>query len=137
MESYSEVRTILKALCAAKGTSGNEKDAADAAAKMLEKYMPVRRNALGSVCGSIGSSGTHILLDAHIDQIGLIVTAIDDEGFLKVTKCGGVDIRMLAAAEVTVHGKRIFTVLSFQRPRIFPLRRIKARQEVLKKPPLI
>lgn len=106
MESYSEVRTILKALCAAKGTSGNEKDAADAAAKMLEKYMPVRRNTLGSVCGSIGSSGTRILLDAHIDQIGLIVTAIDDEGFLKVTKCGGVDIRMLAAAEVTVHGKK-------------------------------
>ncbi len=34
------------------------------------------------------------------------MTAIDDDGFLKVAKCGGADIRVLAAAEVTVHGKK-------------------------------
>lgn len=106
MESYSEVREILKCLCTAKGTSGSEDDASAAAARLLEKYMPVRRNALGSVCGSVGSGKNHILLDAHIDQIGLIVTAVDEDGFLKVAKCGGVDIRVLAASEVTVHGKK-------------------------------
>ena len=106
MENYSEVRAILERLCAANGVSGAEDGAANAAAEMLAEFMPVRRNALGSVCGSLDGSGTHILLDAHIDQIGLVVTAIDDDGFLKVAKCGGSDIRVLAAAEVTVHGKK-------------------------------
>lgn len=106
MESYSQVREILRRLCAAKGTSGAENDAAVVASELLSEYMPVRRNALGSVCGSIGDGESSILLDAHIDQIGLIVTAVDSDGFLKVAKCGGVDIRMLAASEVTVHGKK-------------------------------
>lgn len=106
MENYSEVRVILERLCGAKGVSGAEDGAANAAAEMLAEYMPVHRSALGSVCGSLEGSGAHILLDAHIDQIGLVVTAIDDDGFLKVAKCGGADIRVLAAAEVTVHGKK-------------------------------
>ena len=106
MENYSEVRAILERLCGAKGVSGAEDGAANAAAEMLAEYMPVHRSTLGSVCGSLEGSGAHILLDAHIDQIGLVVTAIDDDGFLKVAKCGGADIRVLAAAEVTVHGKK-------------------------------
>ncbi len=105
MADYSEVSALLKELCAAKGVSGAENEAAAVAARLLEKYMPAKTDALGSVTGSMGSGDTHILLDAHLDQIGLIVTAIDETGFLKVTKCGGADIRVLAAAEVTVHGR--------------------------------
>ncbi len=106
MNTFSEVSAILEALCDAKGVSGAEKNAADTAAQMLEKYMPVSIDKLGSVTGTRGTGKPHILLDAHLDQIGLIVTAVDDKGFLKVTKCGGADIRVLAAAEVTVHGKK-------------------------------
>ena len=45
------------------------------------------------------------MLDAHIDQIAMIVTDIDDNGFLTVAKSGGIDIRALPSRRVTVHGK--------------------------------
>lgn len=106
MEKFKEVSVLLEKLCAAKGVSGAENGAVKVASELLEKYMPSSTDVLGSVTGTTGEGDTHILLDAHLDQIGLIVTAIDEDGFLKVTKCGGADIRVLAAAEVTVHGKK-------------------------------
>ncbi len=119
MTDYSEVSALLERLCAASGVSGAENEAAKVAAELLGKYMPVQIDALGSVTGSIGSGDVHILLDAHLDQIGLVVTAIDDVGFLKVTKCGGADIRVLAAAEVTVHGKeKLFGVITSTPPHL-------------------
>lgn len=119
MADYSEVSALLKELCAAKGVSGAESEAAAVAAKLLEKYMPAKIDALGSVTGSMGNGDINILLDAHLDQIGLVVTAIDETGFLKVTKCGGADIRVLAAAEVTVHGReKLFGVITSTPPHL-------------------
>ena len=34
--------------------------------------------------------GYHFLLDAHLDEIGMIVTDITDDGFIKVNRCGGI-----------------------------------------------
>lgn len=119
MNKYSEVSALLEKLCVAKGVSGAENEAAKVAAELLGRYMPVRTDALGSVMGTVGDGGVHILLDAHLDQIGLVVTSIDDDGFLKVTKCGGADIRVLAAAEVTVHGKeKLFGVITSTPPHL-------------------
>ena len=47
-----------------------------------------------------------IVLDAHIDQIGLMVTEILEGGFLRFLPVGGVDLRILPALEVIVHGTR-------------------------------
>ena len=105
MSNYPEIDALLQALCAAPGVSGCEGRAAAAAASLLEREMPVRIDALGSVTGVAEAAGETLLLDAHIDQIGLIVTAVDDKGFLKFARCGGADARVLAAARVTVHGK--------------------------------
>lgn len=119
MNNYSEVSALLERLCAAKGVSGAESEAAEVASELLGRYMPVQIDALGSVTGTTGSGKLHILLDAHLDQIGLVVTSIDECGFLKVTKCGGADIRVLAAAEVTVHGKeKLFGVITSTPPHL-------------------
>lgn len=119
MTEFSEVSALLEKLCAAKGVSGAENEAAKTAAEMLEKYMPASVDNLGSVTGTMGDGDVHILLDAHLDQIGLVVTAIDEDGFLKVAKCGGADIRVLAAAEVTVHGKeKLFGVITSTPPHL-------------------
>jgi len=45
----------------------------------------------------------HILIDAHLDQIGLIVTKVFDDGFLKVAPCGGIDARVLPGALVKIY----------------------------------
>lgn len=119
MKNYAQLSAMLEALCSAKGVSGAENEAAALASEMLGRFMPVKTDALGSVTGRKEGKGPHILLDAHLDQIGLIVTAIDGDGFLKFAKCGGADRRVLAAAEVTVHGKEnIFGVITSTPPHL-------------------
>lgn len=99
------ITKTLKALCNEIGVSGEENDAAELALSYLKKYDENAYIKNGNVIGSVGSGKTHVLLDAHIDQIGLIVTFITDDGFIKVAGCGGVDRRLLAAQQVTIHGK--------------------------------
>ncbi|MBQ6931351.1 MAG: M42 family peptidase, partial [Clostridia bacterium] len=96
-----ELFDMLKALCEANGTSGDETAAAKVAAEYLGKFMPVDIDVLGNVTGDTGVKGSKILLDAHLDRIGFAVTAIDEKGFLKVARVGGIDPIVLAAAEVT------------------------------------
>ena len=103
LKSKALKETVFK-LTSANGTSGNESEAAQLALSMLQKYMPAHIDALGSVCGETEGDGVHILLDAHIDRIGMAVTAIDDSGFVKFARVGGIDARVLAAEQVTVWG---------------------------------
>ncbi len=110
---------LLKRLCSANGTSGNENAAAKVAAELLGEFMPVAVDVRGNVIGDTGVQGSKILLDAHLDQIGFTVTAIDDKGFLKVAKVGGIDPIVLAASEVTVHGKSdIYGVITSTPPHL-------------------
>lgn len=105
MEQYRALRTLLKRLTQAPGVSGKEGDAAKLTAELLAQYMPVTTDPLGNVVGQRAGHAPHILLDAHLDQIGMIVTRVDDSGFVKFRSVGGVDVRTLPAAEVTVWGK--------------------------------
>lgn len=106
MQKFEKLNTLIFSLTNETGAAGDEKAAAAFAKKELERYMPASIDTLGSVKGELAGEGPHILLDAHIDQIGMIVTSIDDSGFLKIDKCGGMDIRVLAAHEVIVWGKK-------------------------------
>ena len=51
------------------------------------------------------SSDFSLLIDAHRDEIGLIVSEICDGGFLKFSTVGGIDKSNLFSTEVTVYGK--------------------------------
>lgn len=102
------MKDLLFHLCSAAGVSGAERTAAQAAAGLLEKFARVHVDPSGNVIGEIEGTGPRLLLDAHIDQIGMVVTGVDAEGFLRVDKCGGIDIRTLAGHEVTVWGKEPF-----------------------------
>ncbi|MFA6731054.1 MAG: M20/M25/M40 family metallo-hydrolase [Eubacteriales bacterium] len=55
-------------------------------------------------CGRPGAG--RLIFDAHLDEIGFIVSQIHKDGFLSVTNAGGVDTRMLSASAVTVYGKK-------------------------------
>lgn len=99
----------LKKLCfelgAKAGVSGCEADAAAVAGSYLEKYMSVRTDSLGNVVGTTQKGKYRIMLDAHLDRIGLVVKGFDDNGFVLFDRVGGVDLRVLTGAEVILHGK--------------------------------
>ena len=42
------------------------------------------------------------MVDAHIDEVGLMVTTVDDNGYLKFGALGGADARIMPDSEVTV-----------------------------------
>ncbi|MDD5952503.1 MAG: M20/M25/M40 family metallo-hydrolase [Oscillospiraceae bacterium] len=104
------VSEILRRLCAAPGTSGWEDDAGAVVIDELRAHAPeadVRRDALGNVIAFLGDKNApcQILMDAHLDQIGLVVTHITDDGFLRFAPIGGMDRRVLPCASVTVYGR--------------------------------
>lgn len=103
------ITEVLKSLSNSDGVSGEETEAAEKALEYLKEYTDICHIKNGNVIGEFGTrteKKPHILLDAHIDQIGFIVTYITDDGFLKVGKCGGIDRRLTAAQKVTVHGNK-------------------------------
>lgn len=96
---------ILGQLCALPGPSGFEGPVVQAAAELLRPYVDeVFTTRMGSVagvrrCGR--ANAPKLLLDAHLDEIGFIVTG-HEEGFLRFAPLGGVDPRMLPDREVTI-----------------------------------
>ncbi len=92
-----DIKQLIFDLCSAYGVSGSEETAAETAAGYLKEIAEVSYDHNGNlyaVTGNLQSDKT-ILLDAHLDRIGLIVTDINDDGFAKVDKCGGIDVRVL------------------------------------------
>jgi endoglucanase len=102
----------LKFLCTPPGVAGAEFAASEAAKSLLSKYMPnASIDNFGNVIASTDfiENAPLLLLDAHIDEVGLIVNFIDENGFLKVSRVGGIDRRALPAAQVTVWGTKPLT----------------------------
>lgn len=103
------MRKLIKRLSDLRGISGREKRVAAEVSEILGKYCgDVRIDPLGSIiayrsCGK--ENAPSVLLEAHIDEIGLMVSEIKENGALKFTDVGGVDERILPSLEVTVHGK--------------------------------
>ena len=58
-----------------------------------------------SVIAHKKGNGPKIMLCAHLDEIALMVTHIEDDGSLRLGNVGGVDPRILPASRVWVHGR--------------------------------
>lgn len=109
---------LLKKLTSAVGVSGAEEEIQKTIIDIVSPMGDVTTDSMNNVYCTFGE-GTHFLLDAHMDEIGMIVKGISDDGFVKVDKCGGIDRRMLAASEVVVLGdERVPGVISTLPPHL-------------------
>lgn len=101
------MKNILHKLCSADGISGCENEMFSAVSELMGKYAELSQDGNGNIVAEMGNKNSkkHIMLDAHIDRIGLIVTYINDEGFIKAEPVGGIDLRTLQSSAVTVIGK--------------------------------
>lgn len=88
---------------------GSIEDAANIAFNVISKYTTATQNGLNIIGELKGRGNRTLLLEAHIDEVGFVVTDVDANGFLTVKNCGGIDLRALPARAVTIHGKRSVT----------------------------
>ena len=115
-----ELIEMLKALTAPCGVSGLEKGAAAVAKDLLAPYVDsVDVDRRGNVVGTINGAGPKILLDAHLDQVGFIVTSLSERGFVKFDRCGGTDERVMSALPVIIMGKEpVYGIISSVPPHL-------------------
>lgn len=103
-ERAEALEATLRELCGAFGPSGHEaQGAAGVIAGLVRPLVDeVRTDALGNlICIRRGEAGAkRVMLSAHMDQCGLMVSSIDDEGFLRVTPLGGLKTSQLFYRQV-------------------------------------
>ncbi len=124
----TDILPFLKSLLSVSGLSGFE---GPAARLIEEKWHPlvdeIQVGRVGSLHGLKKGSGREprpsLMIAAHMDAIGLMVSQIQD-GFLHVTNLGGIDIRVLPGLEVTVHasgsGEKLPGVIAMPPSQLLP-----------------
>lgn len=101
------MQNLLKELCEISGVSGNEQNISKFIKDKLSAFANVYVQHDNSVLVSIGpeKAEKNIMFEAHMDQIGMIVTSIEKNGFVKFSSCGGVNAKLLYGKNVNIHGK--------------------------------
>ncbi|HCX77941.1 MAG TPA: endoglucanase [Firmicutes bacterium] len=99
---------LLKKLSQTPGISGREERIRALIKAELEKLADeVRVDAIGNVIAlkKGKSGGKKVMISGHMDEIGFIVSQIEEKGFLRLSPVGGLDPRNLVAQRVIVHGR--------------------------------
>ncbi len=122
-----DIKKILAESTSTLGVSGQE---APVAAYFAEQFRPlvdeVRVDSMHNVIAykkggaGKGKNGPKVLLCAHLDEIALMVTRIEDDGSVRFASVGGVDPRILPGSRVWVHGRegRLFGTIGALPPHL-------------------
>ncbi len=104
---------FLKTLCTLDGTSGDEDVIRNEIIKKIDGKCDWHTDNLGNIIAfKKGAERTdkRILLDAHMDEVGLIITSITADGFLKFKTVGGIDTAVMLDRRVKINGN-VFGVI--------------------------
>lgn len=115
---------MLKELTDARGVPGNEKEVREVFVKYAEKAASsITFDGLGSVIAKhVGDkTGPKVLFASHLDEVGFMVTAITEEGFIKFQTLGGWWSQVMLAQQVqliTSKGKTLHGVIGCKPPHV-------------------
>ncbi len=99
-------KKYLKSLLETPSVTGNEVQVASLVRERLSEVADeIETNVMGSVHACLKGTGNapSVMISAHMDEIGLMVTYISDSGYLSVSAVGGVDAAILPGLRVDVH----------------------------------
>ena len=92
---------LINKLTCAFGPSGNEKQVSELITSIIKgKVDDIRTDALGNLICVKKGNGKKIMLAAHMDQIGIIVTFIDNKGFVRFGNVGGLRPQVILGQRV-------------------------------------
>lgn len=99
---------LLRTLCTSNGISGDEGAIREIIINEIKDYAEYEVDPLGNILAfkkGKNRAEKKLMLSAHMDEVGFIVTDITDDGLLKFDEVGGLDRRVLPARAVVVNGK--------------------------------
>ncbi|OQB15897.1 MAG: putative aminopeptidase YsdC [Firmicutes bacterium ADurb.Bin193] len=92
---------LLKKLTQAFGPSGNEQTVRDIITEEIKGFCDETKvDTLGNLVVRKYGGGKKLMLSAHMDEIGIIATVIDDKNFVHFSEIGGVKINALHSSKV-------------------------------------
>lgn len=105
---------MLNDLCLINGTSGDEGKVRDYIITQIKDYCEYSVDNLGSIIAykkGKKAPKQKISINAHMDEVGFIITGITDDGYLRFTSVGGIDSRVCLDRIVTVGKKAVKGVI--------------------------
>ena len=99
---------LLEQLIFQPGLSGYEAPVRNFIMERIKDYASVEVDPIGNLTASVGSGHPRILFAAHMDEIGMVVSHIEENGFVRIRKVGMLDDRLLigrAVEFITENGK--------------------------------
>ncbi|MDN7240287.1 M42 family metallopeptidase [Planococcus sp. N028] len=124
MSNLDETLVMLKELTDANGIAANERQPREVMKKYIEPYADsVETDGLGSLIARKEglAGGPKIMIAGHLDEIGFMISQIDDKGFLKFQTVGGWWSQVMLAQRVTIttrSGKEVIGVIGSKPPHI-------------------
>ncbi len=94
---------VFRKLVMTPGPSGFEDRVREAVKELVRNYGRLWSDDMGNLVLEIGEGEESLLIAAHMDEVGLLVTHIQDDGLLKFRLLGGIDERILPSQHVIVH----------------------------------
>lgn len=105
---------ILQRLSSIPGVSGDETRVREATIELIKDYCEYKTDAVGNLIASKKGAKrpkNRLMLSAHMDEVGLIVTGVDDSGLVRFDTVGGIDNRVIFGRAVEIGENRICGVI--------------------------
>ena len=99
---------LLKKLCNTDGISGDEKSVREFIISEIDGFCDWKTDNLGNIIAFKKGENKpcrKVMLDAHMDEVGLIITSITSDGFLKFKTVGGIETPALMFRRVKINGE--------------------------------
>jgi len=108
---------LLKKIVETPGAPGHEKPIRDLVIDLIKDSVDEYRvDRMGNLIIRIKGKGPKVMAAAHLDEISLITTNVDKDGFIRFTTLGGFDAETLITQRVQVHGKETLTGVIGNKP---------------------
>jgi len=126
----TDVKTLLEKLSNAHGISGRERAVMEIVKEEISPYVDdIRVDILGNLIAVKKGERPTIMIEAHADEIGLMVKLVEDKGFIRFIRIGGWFDQTLLNQRVIIHSKLgpVFGVIGSKPPHVM-------KEEERKKP---
>lgn len=106
---------FLEKLCNASGPSGYEGDVRNIIKDEVKNYIDeIKVDKIGNIIVHKKGNGTKVLIDAHMDEVGFIITGYNEDGTLKFYSLGGINSKVIPCKVVLIGDKKIPGVIGLK-----------------------